>query len=254
MGPKDININYNQTDRYKDVRDICTNIIKNTPNEFILIGGDNIDILNDNNAYKNINNHEINEIRHNFIIDNSLVSHHNKATFYQKGHASCLDHIYSNYHTKIKNVTIEKDILSDHKIITCLYKNKKQNLSTSYKTKRDFSLITTESLLHYLNTTNTIDKVFNYEDPNQIADTLINKINRCIKTIAPSKLIQCTKKHCNWYTTALNKLAQNKNKAHNKANLTDSETDWRYFRNVRNKYNNLVKETKSKYLSQKLNI
>merc|ERR1712240_786429 len=165
MGPKDININYNQTDRYKDVRDICTNIIKNTPNEFILIGGDNIDILNDNNAYKNFNNHEIKEIRHNFRIDNSLVSHHNKATFYQKGQASCLDQIYSNCHTRIKNVSIKKDILSDHKIITCSYINKKLNLSTIYKTKRNFSLITTKSLLHYQNTTNNIDKVFNTEDP-----------------------------------------------------------------------------------------
>merc|ERR1712163_29638 len=121
--------------------------------------------LSDNNAYKNFNNHEIIEIRHHIMIDNSLISHHNQPTFYRKGQASCLDHIYSNCHTRIKNVTIEKDILSDPKIITCSYNNKKLNLSTSYKTKRDFSLITTESLLHYLNTTNNIDQVFNTNDP-----------------------------------------------------------------------------------------
>ena len=115
--PKDINIIYNQTDRQKDTTNICTNILKNTSNEFILIGDDNIDTLSDNNAYRNFNNHEIKEIRHNFMIDNSLVSHHNKPTFYRKGHASCLDHMYSNCHSRIKNVTIEKDILSDHKII-----------------------------------------------------------------------------------------------------------------------------------------
>ena len=100
--PKDININYNQTDRYKDATDICTNILKNTSNEFILIGDDNIDTLSDNNAYKNLNNNEIKEIRHNFMIENSLVSHHNKATFFRKGQASCLDHIYSNCHTRLK--------------------------------------------------------------------------------------------------------------------------------------------------------
>ena len=122
--PKDININYNQTDRYKDATDICSNILKNSSNEFILIGDDNIDTLSDNNAYRNFNNHKIKEIRHNFMIDNSLISHHNKAPFYRKGQASCLDHIYSNCHTRIKNVTIEKEILSDHKIITCLYNNK----------------------------------------------------------------------------------------------------------------------------------
>ena len=82
-----------QTDRYRDATDICTNIIKSTSNEFILIGDDNIDTLSDTNAYKNFNNHEIKEIRHNFMIENSLISHHNKATFYRKGQASCLDHI-----------------------------------------------------------------------------------------------------------------------------------------------------------------
>ena len=78
----------------------------------------------------------------------SLISLHNKATFHRKGQSSCLDHIYSNCHTKIRKVTIEKDILSDHKIVTCIYNNKKLNLSTTYTTKRDYSLITTESLLH----------------------------------------------------------------------------------------------------------
>ena len=83
---------------------------KNTSNEFILIGDDNIDTLSDSNAYKNFNNHEIKELRHNFMIDNSLISHHNKATFYRKGQASCLDHIYSNCHTKIKKTSLLKRI------------------------------------------------------------------------------------------------------------------------------------------------
>ena len=112
-----------------------------------------------------------------FLLIIQSNNFYNKATFYRKGQASCLDHIYSNCHTRIKNVTIEKDILSDHKIITCSYNNKKLNLSTSYKTKRDFSLITTESLLHYLNTTNNIDQVFNTNDPNKIADILINEVD-----------------------------------------------------------------------------
>ena len=48
--PKDINTNYGQVDRYKDVTEICTNILKSTSNEFILIGDDNIDTLSDSNA------------------------------------------------------------------------------------------------------------------------------------------------------------------------------------------------------------
>ena len=252
--PKDITINYNQTDRYKDATDICTNIIKSTSNEFILIGDDNIDTLSDTNNYNNFNNHEIKEIRHNFMIENSLISHHNKATFHRKGQASCLDHIYSNCHTRIRKVTIEKDILSDHKIVTCIYNNKKLNLSTTYTTKRDYSLITTESLLHYLNMTNNIDQVFNTDNPNTIAEIIVNEVNLCIETISPSKRIQCTKKHCKWYTPALTQLAQYKNKLHNIAKSTDSENDWRIFRHTRNAYNKAVKDTKAQYYSNKLTI
>ena len=102
----------------------------------------------------------------------SLISHHNKASFHRKGQSSCLDHIYSNCHTRIRNVAIEKDILSDHKIITCSYNNKKLNLSTTYTTRRDYSLITSESLLHYLNMTNNIDQVFNTDNPNTIAEII----------------------------------------------------------------------------------
>ena len=102
--------------------------------------------------------------------------------------------------------------------------------------------------------TNNIDQVFNTDDPNTIAEIIINEVDRCIETISPSKRIQCTKKHCKWYTPALKKLAEYKNKIHNIAKASNSETDWRIFRNIRNKYNNLVKETKSKYYSQKLTI
>ena len=56
------------------------------------------------------------------------------------------------------------------------------------------------------------------------------------------------------YTHELTKIAELKNKAHNIAKSSNSETDQRVFRNIRNKYNNLVKDTKSKYFSQKLTI
>ena len=61
-------------------------------------------------------------------------------------------------------------------------------------------------------------------------------------------------KHCKWYTPELTKLAEQKNKIHKVAKSSNSETDLRLFRNIRNKYNNLVKDTKSKYFSQKLTI
>ena len=102
--------------------------------------------------------------------------------------------------------------------------------------------------------TNNIDQVFNTDNPNTIAEIIVNEVNICIETIAPSKRIQCTKKHCKWYTPALTQLAQYKNKLHNIAKSTNSENDWRIFRHTRNIYNNTVRDTKAQYYSNKLTI
>ena len=102
--------------------------------------------------------------------------------------------------------------------------------------------------------TNNIDQVFNTDNSNTIAEIIINEVDTCIETISPSKRIQCTKKHCKWYTPALKHLAQYKNKMHDIAKTTNAETDWRVFRNIRNTYIKSVRETKAKYYSQKLTI
>ena len=92
--------------------------------------------------------------------------------------------------------------------------------------------------------TNNIDMVFSTENTNMIAETRTNVIDTCINTISPAKLIQCTKKHCKWYTPELTKLAQHKNRVHKIAKQSNTEEDWRILRNVRNKYTNLIKATK----------
>ena len=108
-----------------------------------------------------------------------------------------------------------------------------------YHIKRDFSLFTSDNLLYHINLTNTIDTIYDYTDPNIISEILINEIDHIIETISPSKKIQCTKKHIKQYTKELNDLAEIKNKYHSKAKYTDSEEDWRQFRLIRNKYNNV---------------
>ena len=56
--PRDINTMDSQTDRYKNILDICTSILNNTSYDFIMISDDNIGTLNDNNFHENYTNHE----------------------------------------------------------------------------------------------------------------------------------------------------------------------------------------------------
>ena len=119
----------------------------------ILFGDDNIDTLNNSNMYNNYRSNDLKQLRDSFLINNNLVSHHNKPTFFRRGNVSCLDHLYSNCSSRIKNVTIEKEILSDHKIMTFNYNNKKLSINATYKIIRDYSLLTKDNLIQYFNAT-----------------------------------------------------------------------------------------------------
>ena len=83
-----------QINRYNATIENFENIIKNNKYDVIIMGDDNIDTLNSNNFHNNFKNHEIKDIQDNFLINNNMISHHNKATFFRRGAQSCLDHIY----------------------------------------------------------------------------------------------------------------------------------------------------------------
>ena len=61
--------------------DTCTNVIKSTSNEFILVGNDNIDTLSDNN----FNTMKQKKIRHNFIIETASYHTMIKPHFTERG-------------------------------------------------------------------------------------------------------------------------------------------------------------------------
>ena len=80
-----------------------------------MISDNNIDTLSDNNAHNNFNNHEIKEPRYNFMTENSLILHHNKATFHKKGQAPCLNYIYLIVTQGLKMSQLRKVFLPDRK-------------------------------------------------------------------------------------------------------------------------------------------
>ena len=65
-------------------------------NDVIIVGDDNIDTLKDNNKYNIYNNHDLKDLRQQFLIDNDVAQHNFKPTFTRNGLKSCIDHIYSN--------------------------------------------------------------------------------------------------------------------------------------------------------------
>ena len=80
-------------------------------------------------------------------------------------------------------------------------------------------------LTYYCDMDDKIDTVFDYDTLDEIADILINELNTIFQTVAPSKLIQCNNRYNKWYNHDIETQADIKNKAHDKAKLTNDPDD-----------------------------
>ena len=75
-----------------------------------------------------------------------------------------------------------------------------------------------------------------------------------IESISSSKRIQCTNKYAPWIDSNFINQAKIRDNLHMVAKKSNSEGDWRIFRQQRNLVNNLNKANKNNYYKSKLNI
>ena len=68
----------------------------------------------------------------------------------------------------------------------------------------------------------------------EAAELLVNKLNSVLEDMAPVKTIQTRKKYAPWLTEESKNLQEARNKAQEKATMTDLPEDWRQFRALRN--------------------
>ena len=124
-------------------------------------------------------------------------------------------------------------------MISCSYNNKKIKSTQQFRTIRDYKLLTKHTLNEYFSHNDTLNTIFNYTDPEIVANILIKEITLIINCIAPPKKIQFTNNYAPWIDQEFINQSKIKDNLHTKAKLTNSETDWRIFRFQRNHVNNL---------------
>ena len=180
--------------------------------DLIILTDENIDSLDEGSNTKYLRNIELKTIKESNIIEYSLVYHNKLPTFFRKGVKSCVDFIISNCPSKIHNVRTHYDgndifeykdreynnIMSDHAMLSCTYNNKNIKKSQQFRIVRDSKLLTKHNLNEYLANNEVISTVFNYTDPNSIAEILINELSLIIECIAPSKKVQCSNNYAPW--------------------------------------------------------
>ena len=98
-----------------------------------------------------LKNMDLKCLRDKLLIDNDMIIHNNKPTFFRPGYKSCIDHIISNCPGKISNITTHFDNtnsysytnnnISDHAILTCTYNNKLIKVPQLFKIIRNDRLL-----------------------------------------------------------------------------------------------------------------
>ena len=73
---------------------------------------------------------------------------------------------------------------------------------------------------------------------------MICETNKMVDNLALGKRVQCTKSYAKWYNKKVENWGKIKDFAHSKAKMTNSNDDWRIFREARNRYTNVIKREK----------
>ena len=213
---------------------------------------DNLDSNNNGNHNKFYNIQNLYDIWLKHINKYNITQHNFKLTHFRPNrNPSSLDHIYSNCPLKINNVTTDNNALSDHSIITGIYNDKEIKIDPTFVTIRKHKNLTDKKIQDAVKNLEYLNSIFNYEDPNKIANILQVELNTIIDYLTEPKVIQFTNKYVPFYNDEIKKMINTKNELLTNAINTKNIEDWHLFKNQNNIINKKIKEAKTNYYKEK---
>ena len=217
-------------------------------NHTIVLIDDNIDTSINANHNKRFKVTDLHDQMLNHINVNEITQHNNDYTRYVSHHPpSTIDHIYSNCPNNIKNIKTNTNLFSDHCTITGQYYSKEAIYQPKFFFKRNVKLLTKSELTKYILLSTPLQSIFQSQDPNYIANTIMMELNNIIEVIAPAKKVQVKKNFHPFLSEEHVKLKNEVNDHLTQAIFSKSKQNWNIFRTQRNRYNNSVKAKEKEY-------
>ena len=165
---------------------------------------------------------------------------------------SLIDHYFASNIGKIDSVETKATIIADHHLVKCQYHSQVLRKRTQFRRIRDSKLITTDSLTYHITNNQRLQTIFELEDPEVIAATIIAEINRIIEDIAPSKVVQMKDHAEPWKDEDVKEIIGDAEKQLEKAINTNNIEEWRWFKSLRNQAFKFLEIAKRNYFIQKL--
>ena len=159
---------------------------------------------------------------------------------------SGLDHLYSNRPEKLSQVKTFLTGMSDHKLLKVIRYTKSFKILPRYVKKRSFKNFNEEAFKTKLEESN-LDEILTCYDVNIAAETLVDKVNSILDSMAPIKTIQVRAHYVPGLEEDTKKLQGERNKAHEQAARSDSPEDWRLYRALRNRTTAKIRADKKKW-------
>ena len=243
--------NIKQLERYKIIIENWQKACDEKKDVIVLID-DNLDSninASHNKLYKVQN---LQDLLNTHLLNNKITTHNNIFTWHKTNHASSIiDHIYSNCKLKISNVETLSNIFSDHCMLKAIYNTKTSVYKPKFMKIRNNRLITKAKLNTYVVNNDMLKTVFNYTDPDIIANIIQIELNSIIDSIAPAKYIQCKNNYLPYVDNDLQSEINDVQLLLTKAIETKSIDNWRAYRLGRNILQKKILIKKKEYLQEK---
>ena len=247
MGIKNSVSTKNQIRRYRSILENWTRASLEGK-DIIIMMDDNVDTLPNTEHNKKFKVSSIYNMHQEHLHSTNFCQHNHKPTRYVSHQTpTCIDHIYSNCVNKIVHPETIRIPFSDHTLLKAIYKTKGTFSTPKFILKSNQNLLTKEKLSKCFFQSEHIQHIFNFDDPDLIAETLQFELNIIIDAIAPQKKVQTKNDYCPYLSKDTVDMIKNCNSKLTNAIKENKVENWRDFRNCRNNLQKVIKGKKKDY-------
>lgn len=216
--------------------DDCLSHIMPLTDNVILLGDLNINLFNLNNPLsKCFDAYGLTQ-----IIDEATRITHNTQTLIDPICLTCPDLV-------TVHGTINADLISDHRLVYCSLNipvNKRKQKFIQIRNFKNFNIDDFSTDLHNVAWDNIIYNP-NIDDK---VEFLTSNILQLFNKHAPIRTIRVSKPKAPWLTDVIKIMIREREKAHNKYNITKNEADWSRYKELRNFTLSAIRREKKSYL------
>ena len=237
--PKDLGFNDSKNIKYQIERmqTILNSIeqAKALKLDIVILMDSNIDTSENNNHNNRFNIKKLYDMWSGFLSDNNLVILNTELTrFASHQDPSTIDHIISNCPTKLGPIRTIKNNISDHCMLTTIYKSKGFKTEPKFKIIRNFQNVTHENLRDLILDNQNLEHIFEIKDPNIISTTIQTELNNILDTLAPPKRIQTKRNYNPFLSQTLKDEIKYNLSLLTKAIQNNTPENWRYYKAQKN--------------------